>query len=172
MADDDVTWPSTILPWILGPFEDERIGGVGTCQRVRRLKAGTVIELCYNWLGTVYIERRNFEISATHYINGGTSYMSGRTCALRTKILQDNDFLVEFTTETWRGHLLHADDDNFITRWLVAKGWKSWVQYNRECEIETAVENNSKFLRQCSRWARSNWRSNFTSLFIERHIWR
>ena len=30
MADDDVTWPSTILPWLLAPFEDAKIGGVGT----------------------------------------------------------------------------------------------------------------------------------------------
>ena len=172
MADDDVTWPSTILPWLLAPFEDEKMGAVGTCQRVRRLKTGTVTELCYNWLGAVYIERRNFEISATHYIDGGTSCMSGRTCALRTEILQDDDFLWGFATETWRGHLLNADDDNFITRWLVAKSWKTWVQYNRECEIETTLENNPKFRSQCRRWARSNWRSNYTSLFIERHIWR
>jgi cellulose synthase/poly-beta-1,6-N-acetylglucosamine synthase-like glycosyltransferase len=172
MADDDVTWPSTIFPWLLAPFEDEEMGAVGTSQRVRRLKTGTLMERCYNWLGAVYIERRNFEISATHYIDGGTSCMSGRTCAFRTEILQENDFLLGFTTETWRGHLLNADDDNFITRWLVAKRWKTWVQYNWECEIETTLENNPKFRRQCRRWARSNWRSNYTSLFIERHIWR
>jgi hypothetical protein len=172
MADDDVIWPSTILPWLLAPFEDKKIGGVGTCQRVRRLETGTFMEWCYNWLGAVYIERRNFEISATHCIDGGTSCMSGRTCSFRTKILQDDDFLLGFTTETWRGHLLNADDDNFVTRWLVAKKWKTWIQYNRECEIETTLENNSNFRRrQCRRWATSNWRSNLKSLFIERHIW-
>ncbi|KAF8846901.1 hypothetical protein BDZ45DRAFT_709871 [Acephala macrosclerotiorum] len=172
MVDDDVTWPNTILPWLLAPFEDEKIGGVGTCQRVKRLETGTLIELCYNRLAAAYIERRNFEISATHYIDGGTSCMSGRTCAFRTEILQDPAFLLGFTTETWRGRLLNADDDNFVTRWLVAKGWKTWVQYNSECEIETTLENNIKFLYQCARWARSNWRSNWRSLFKERHIWR
>ena len=100
MADDDVTWPRTILPWLLAPFEDEKMGAVGTCQRVRRLETGTFEELCYNWLGAIYIERRNFEISATHNIDGGTSCMSGRTCALRTEILQDKDFLLGFATET------------------------------------------------------------------------
>ena len=99
MTDNDVTWPRTILPWLLAPFEDEKMGAVGTCQRVRRLETGTVEELCYNWLGAVYIERRNFEISATHYIDGGTSCMSGRTCALRTEILQDEGFLSGFVTE-------------------------------------------------------------------------
>ena len=49
MVDDDATWPRTILSWLLAPFEDENIGGVGTCQRVRRLKTGGHIELRYNW---------------------------------------------------------------------------------------------------------------------------
>jgi len=172
MADDDVIWPRTILPWLLAPFEDKEIGGVGTCQRVRRLKTGPLIDRLYNWLAAIYIERRNFEVSATHNIDGGTSCMSGRTCALRTETLQDPAFLRGFATETWRGRPLNADDDNFVTRWLVAKGWKTWVQYNSECEVETTLENNLKFLYQCARWARSNWRSNYTSLVVERQIWR
>jgi len=173
MADDDVTWPKTILPWLLAPFEDKdkKIGGVGPCQRVKHLETGTFSEFQFNWLGAAYIERRNFEISATHAIDGGTSCMSGRTCAFRTEILQDPLFLEGFKTERWGQYTLNADDDNFITRWLVNNKWKTWIQYNKECEIETTLENNIKFLYQCSRWSRSNWRSNFTSLVIERNIW-
>lgn len=171
MADDDVTWPSTILPWLLAPFEDGKIGGVGPCQRVKRLETGSFSALQYNWLGAAYIERRNFEISATHGIDGGTSCMSGRTCAFRREILQNPLFLDGFETERWGRYQLNADDDNFVTRWLVSNGWKTWIQYNPQCEIETTLENDHKFLYQCSRWARSNWRSNFTSLFTERHVW-
>ncbi len=72
--------------------------------------------------------------------------MSRRTCALRTKILQDKGFLLGFATETQRGRLLKANNDNFITRWLVAKRQKTWVQYNREYEIKTTLKNNIKFL--------------------------
>lgn len=171
MADDDVTWPSTILPWLLAPFEDGKIGGVGPCQRVKRLQTASFSALQYNWLGAAYIERRNFEISATHGIDGGTSCMSGRTCAFRREILQNPLFLDGFETERWGRYQLNADDDNFVTRWLVSNGWKTWIQYNPQCEIETTLENDHKFLYQCSRWARSNWRSNFTSLFTERHVW-
>jgi hypothetical protein len=171
MADDDVTWPSTILPWLLAPFENAKMGGVGPCQRVKRLQTGTIVEFCYNWLGAAYIERRNFEISATHGIDGGTSCMSGRTCAFRSEILQSPLFLDGFKTERWGQYQLNADDDNFVTRWLVSNHWKTWIQYNRECQIETTLENNIKFLYQCSRWARSNWRSNYTSLVTERHVW-
>ena len=75
------------------------MGGVGTCQRVRRLNTGTLTERCYNWLGAVYIERRNFEISATHNLDGGTLCISRRVCAFRTEILQNHAFLLGFTTE-------------------------------------------------------------------------
>ena len=172
MADDDVTWPRTILPWLLAPFEDARIGGVGPCQRVKRLEIATTMEFIFNWLGAAYIERRNFEISATHGIDGGTSCMSGRTCAFRSEILQSPLFLDGFKTERWGKFQLNADDDNFVTRWLVSNQWKTWIQYNKECEIETTLENNIKFLYQCSRWARSNWRSNYTSMVTERHVWK
>ncbi|KAK4136838.1 glycosyltransferase family 2 protein [Trichocladium antarcticum] len=169
MADDDVEWPSTIMPWLLAPFEDDGMGGVGTCQRVKRVD-GDVMTRVFNWLGAAYIERRNFEISATHNIDGGTSCMSGRTGAYRTEILRSYDFLSNFTNERWGRYILNADDDNFVTRWLVAHQWKTWIQYHPECEIETTLENSTKFLYQCSRWARSNWRSNWTSLVRERYV--
>jgi len=171
MADDDVTWPVKLMPWILAPFEDARIGGVGTCQRVKRVWSGDWSTRVFNWLGAAYIERRNFEISATHNLDGGTSCMSGRTGAYRSEILQSHDFLEGFQTERWGKFILNADDDNFVTRWLVSHQWKTWIQYERECEIETTLENGMKFLYQCSRWARSNWRSNWTSMVRERYVW-
>lgn len=174
LVDDDVTWPKTILPWLLAPFEDKekRYGAIGPCQKVRRPPpCASLATKMWNWLGCAYIERRNFEISATHFMDGGTSCMSGRTCAFRTEILQDPLFLDGFCKERWGSYHLNADDDNFVTRWIVSHKWKTWIQYNDECMIETTLENNPKFLAQCLRWARSNWRSNWTSLLVERHVW-
>jgi len=172
LVDDDVTWPMTILPHLLAPFESSSIGAVGPCQRVKRIRTGSILARTFNFLGAAYIQRRNFEISATHGIDGGTSCMSGRTCAFRSVILQSAGFMEGFKTEMWGKYQLNADDDNFITRWLVANGWQTWIQYKRECEIETTLENNWKFLYQCNRWARSNWRSNWTSLIKDRFVWR
>ncbi|KAI9805977.1 MAG: hypothetical protein M1825_000591 [Sarcosagium campestre] len=168
-ADDDISWPRTILPWILAPFETDNIGGVGTCQRLRRPDRSNV----WDFLGALYLERRNFEISATTHLDGGISCLSGRTVAYRTLILQDPAFTYGFTHEYWlRSYQLNADDDNFITRWMLSHGWKTHVQYHKEAELSTTLEGNPKFLKQCLRWSRSNWRSNLTSMLSERYIWR
>ncbi|QDS70957.1 hypothetical protein FKW77_007167 [Venturia effusa] len=167
-ADDDVSWPTTLLPWMLAPFKDERMGGVGTNQRLRREKDPNI----WNFLGAAYLIRRNWDCTACTFIDGGLPCLSGRTVAYRTHILQDPDFQHSFTHEEWRSCQLNADDDNFLTRWMVNHKWKTWIQYHRECEVQTTLENNPKYLKQCLRWARSNWRSNIKSLFLEGFVWR
>ncbi len=171
-ADDDVTWSSTLLPWILAPFEDERYGGVGTNQRLRRANASNVQQRVHGYLGALYLERRNFDCASCMYMDGGLPCLSGRTVAYRTKILKDQSFIYEFTHEQWMSkYQLHADDDNFLTRWMYSHGWKIWYQYHKEAEVLTTLEDNPKFWRQCLRWVRSNWRSNLTSMFREK-VWR
>lgn len=167
-ADDDVSWPTTLLPWMLSPFKDERMGGVGTNQRLRRERDPNI----WNFLGAAYLIRRNWDCTACTFIDGGLPCLSGRTVAYRTHILQDPEFQHAFTHEEWRSCQLNADDDNFLTRWMVNHEWKTWIQYHRECEVQTTLESNSKYLKQCLRWARSNWRSNIKSLFLEGFVWR
>jgi cellulose synthase/poly-beta-1,6-N-acetylglucosamine synthase-like glycosyltransferase len=167
-ADDDVSWPTALLPWMLSPFKDDRMGGVGTNQRLRRETNPNI----WNFLGAAYLIRRNWDCTACTFIDGGLPCLSGRTVAYRTKILQDQDFQHFFTHEEWRSCQLNADDDNFLTRWMVNHNWKTWIQYHKECEVQTTLENNAKYLKQCLRWARSNWRSNIKSLFLERFVWR
>ena len=172
LADDDVLWPRTILPWILAPFEDDRMGGVGTCQRLVRAENPSFVQRCWNFLGAIYLERRNFDISACTNMDGGLPCLSGRTVGYRTSILMDPEFQDGFMNETWRTYQLNADDDNFMTRWMVSHGWKTYVQYHKQAELLTTLEDNSRFLKQCLRWSRSNWRSNLTSMFVEGHIWQ
>lgn len=162
-ADDDVIWPRTYLKYLLAAFGDPRVGAAGTCQRLRRAARPN----CWNILGAFYLERRNFEISAT-------SCLSGRTSAHLTAILQNTQFIEGFAKERWLGRipLSAADDDNFLTRWMVSHGWKVKIQYCQEAELTTTLNDNPAYLYQCVRWARSNWRSNITSMFVERHIWR
>ena len=174
-ADDDVTWGSRLLPWMLAPLEDEGYGGVGTNQWLRDAQDRSLKERLWGFLNVLYLQRRNFDCASCNYVDGGLPCLSGRTVAYRTKIIKETAFMEGFTNEVWgfcQNYRLNADDDNFITRWLDSHGWKIAFQYHREAEVLTELEANSKFLKQCLRWSRSNWRSNLTSMFVEGHVWR
>ncbi|OQO02021.1 hypothetical protein B0A48_12494 [Cryoendolithus antarcticus] len=166
-VDDDVIWPPKVLQWMLAPFEDAKMGGVGTSQRLRRSPNVSI----WSFLGATYLERRNFDCSACLHVDGGVPCLSGRTVAYRSSILQDDAFTHGFTNEEWRTCQLNADDDNFITRWMYSHDWKIAMQYHKEAEVQTTLEDGPKYLSQCLRWVRSNWRSNLTSMFVERHYW-
>ena len=168
-VDDDVLWPTNFLYYLLAAFEDDGCGAAGTCQRLLRVEKPNF----WHFLGTVYLQRRNFEFSATMNIDGGTSALSGRTQAHRTSIIKSNEFLVPFLNETWMGvfPLGTADDDNFITRFMVNKGWKIRIQCCKEAEIQTLFSDDWSFLKQCVRWFRTTWRSNMTSMLVEQTVW-
>ncbi|EDN11061.1 predicted protein [Histoplasma mississippiense (nom. inval.)] len=170
LADGDVLWPPCLVPWILAPFKDPLMGGVATCQRVQAPNNPT-ISFQYVWwfLGALYLERRNFDCTATTYMDGGVPCLSGRTVAYRTEILQS--CMEAFVNETWFDKSLNADDDNFLTRWTVTHGYKTYFQSHPNAEVLTTLEESPKFLKQCVRWSRSNWRSNLRSLFIDRAVW-
>ncbi|EXJ94459.1 hypothetical protein A1O1_02855 [Capronia coronata CBS 617.96] len=176
LVDDTVFWPSpNFLRTAVAPFEDPEVGGVGTNKRVRRENLAFGFSSFWNMMGALYLERHNFEIRATNTIDGGVFVISGRTCAYRTNILQDPSFLEGYNNERFffglRGPL-NADDDNFITRWLVTHNWKIKIQYCQDSMIETVLGTYPKFLSQCLRWSRTTWRSNTASLITDRTVYR
>ncbi|KAL9610129.1 MAG: hypothetical protein Q9167_005149 [Letrouitia subvulpina] len=170
-ADDDVFWPTTFLTYLLAPFEDPRVGAVGPFQSLERPKNPNA----WDFLSAGYLERWNFGIAATSHIDGGIQCLSGRTQAVRIEILQQEAFLDAFANETWffgKISLTKADDDNCLTRWLVNHGWKIKIQCAPESRLTTTLERSSAFLGQCIRWYRTTWRSNITSMLVDRTIWR
>ncbi|KAF9887622.1 hypothetical protein FE257_009715 [Aspergillus nanangensis] len=174
LLDDHVFWPKNFLPTILAPFEDPKVGVVGTNKRVRRTDTGFNMKSFWNMLGAIYLERHNFEIRATNSIDGGVFVVSGRTSAHRSQILQDRKFVTGFTNEKFFRQMfgpLNADDDNFITRWAVKHGWDIKIQYCKDALIETTLGTYPKFLSQCLRWVRTTWRSNSASLCTDRTVW-
>ncbi|KAJ3052359.1 hypothetical protein HK097_006454 [Rhizophlyctis rosea] len=168
-CDDDVLWPETMLKWMLAPFEDKQMGGVGTSQAVLPVRKRFTI---WEVLAAFRISMRNIEIVSTTYIDGGVCCLSGRTAAYRTKILRDPDFQWKFTHEFWLGkYHQHSGDDKFLTRWLHSHAYKSFIQACPEAELQSTFKDNWRFLKQLLRWTRNTWRSDFRSLFSERYIW-
>lgn len=168
-ADDDVFWHPKFLIYTLAAFENENVGAAGGLTSASRDQEVNVWE----FLGTCYLERWNFDIAATSHIDGGLPCLSGSTQAVLTKIVQDPAFINHFTSEKWFGRvsLLGADDDNSLTRWLFTHGWKIKLQYAMEATLTTGLKHDSAFLGQCVRWSRTTWRSNTSSLWTEKKLW-
>ncbi|KAI4692092.1 uncharacterized protein J4E84_003060 [Alternaria hordeiaustralica] len=75
-------------------------------------------------------------------------------------------------TEKGIGPLL-ADDDNFITRWVIDRGWNIKVQSSLEATMMTRLGSVKifKYVDQCERWSRTTFRQNPIALFSDRTIW-
>lgn len=86
LADDHVFWGDDYLISSLAPFEDSRIGGVGTNKRVRRAPFEWTWENFLNFIACNYLERHNFECTASVNIDHGVFVLSGRTSFYRTSI--------------------------------------------------------------------------------------
>jgi cellulose synthase/poly-beta-1,6-N-acetylglucosamine synthase-like glycosyltransferase len=91
-SDDHVFWPTTFLQSSLTPFNDEKVGLVGTVKRVIRDRGDTLLESMLNYIAVIYLERHNFECTASYNIDGGVFVISGRTAAVRTEIVQTPEF--------------------------------------------------------------------------------
>ncbi|RAO73394.1 uncharacterized protein BHQ10_009406 [Talaromyces amestolkiae] len=175
IADDHVFWRSPkFLSTILAPFEDPKVGAVGTNKRARRTEKGFTAAAFWNMLGAAYLERQNFDVRATNALDGGVFVNSGRTSAHRTSILQSPEFLKGYLNERFFFSLfgpLNCDDDNYITRYEVRHGWDIKIQHCADGLMETSLGTYPKFFSQCLRWSRTTWRSNSASLFTDRTVW-
>jgi cellulose synthase/poly-beta-1,6-N-acetylglucosamine synthase-like glycosyltransferase len=171
-ADDDAIWKPTMLDYILACFDDLKMGGVGTSQKVHAVNPNghqTVWEVLAGFRLTI----RNIEIAASTHIDGGVCCLSGRTAAYRSLILKDPAFQYGFTNDLWLGkYPLNSGDDKYLTRWMVSHGWNTYIQICPEAELSSTFKDNWRFLKQVLRWTRNTWRSDFRSLFTERYIWR
>ena len=187
-ADASVFWGPNLLRSALAAFEDDKVYLVGTNKRVRISTRDNPQNLIpwgfmFNFFGSTYLARHNFEIRATNTIDGGLFAVSGRTMGIRTAFIKDPKVLQGFENERVSSVLgklfkvfnepLLPDDDNYITRQVVNAGHKIKIQYTTDARVEIADQfTYPRFLDQCKRWARTTFRSNCASLFTERAVYR
>lgn len=194
-ADDTAIWTPEWLIRSLPAFNDDKVGLVGTRKWVKQLPRYVQLEAGYlknlrnqyvsgfwNTMGGLYLIRHNFEIRSMNCADGGVFCISARSNLIRTEIVQNLEFAHEFTHEyilplgTWFKGFgpLSTDDDNFVTRYVINKGWDIKVQCGEDTTITTILgmyPKNFKFIEQCTRWSRSTFRQNPLALFADRTIW-
>lgn len=174
-TDDHVIWPPTFLQSVLSEFEDEHVGFVGTCKRVIRDPGDNWSDSVRNFLACIYLERHNYEMTATYNLDGGVWVISGRTQLIRTDIVHSLKYRQAFLSETFLGAgPINCDDDNFTTRWVVNNGWKLVFHNRPEALVYTTLGTTGgwdKFYQQLLRWARAIWRSHPKTIF-DGKCWR
>ena len=172
-VDDHAWWEGdNYLKHLLAPFEDPKIGLVGTRKRVERFSNLNWSESFLNFIGCVYLERHNFEITGQNAMDGGVLVVSARTCAIRASIVLEEKFIHDFQHEYFFFGMfgpLNADDDNFVTRHVYGLGWKVKFQSHPTTMMHTTIgiDGFRKFHGQLLRWSRTQWRSNPATLFTE-----
>lgn len=187
-VDASVFWGPNLLHSALAAFEDDEVYLVGTNKRVRvatRDNSQSIIPwgFMFNFFGSTYLARHNFEIRATNTIDGGLFAVSGRTMGIRTAFIRDPRILHGFENEKVSRVLgqffsvfnepLLPDDDNYITREVINAGHKIKIQYTKDARVEIADQfTYPRFLDQCKRWARTTFRSNCASLITERTVYK
>ncbi|PBP27159.1 capsule polysaccharide synthase [Diplocarpon rosae] len=178
LADDHVFWGEKYLESALAPFEDPTIGGVGTNKRVLRVPFAFTWANFLNFIACLYLERHNFECTASVFIDQGVFVLSGRSVLYRTAILKHPRFEQEYCHETWFFGLVGrngfaVDDDNLLTRFTTGiAGYKVWFQNTPDSTMFTTLGKPSIFFKQMDRWIRTTWRSNSTSLFSDQTPWK
>ncbi|KAB8300135.1 hypothetical protein EYC80_000365 [Monilinia laxa] len=175
-VDDHVVWPPTFLRSVLAEFEDPGVGIVGTCKRVKRERGNTWSDSIRNFIACIYVERHNFETTSTYNLDGGVWIISGKTYLVRTDIVQSLEYRQQYLSETFLGvGPINCDDDHFNTRYMVNHGWKTVFHNRPQAMIRTSLGTSggwTKFSQQLLRWARSIWRSNFKTLFVDGKCWK
>jgi cellulose synthase/poly-beta-1,6-N-acetylglucosamine synthase-like glycosyltransferase len=193
MVDDTAIWTHSFLSATLPAFESEKVGFVGTRKWVKRFThprdptvnffAGLYMQYVagfWNMIGGLYLVRHNFEIRATNAADGGVFCVSGRSSLIRTEIVANENFKNLFLNEYvlrlgdrfpgWGP--VTADDDNFITRWVINHGWDVKIQSSKEATMTTTLGTYPlKFPDQCKRWSRTTFRQNPIALFVDRTVW-
>ncbi|KAF7554497.1 hypothetical protein G7046_g6797 [Stylonectria norvegica] len=174
LVEDYAAWPRAFLPLALAPFSDSKVGGVGTNKRLRRRESGFNWDSFWCFLRCVSVERTNYEATCNSVIDRSASFIDNATAFYRTTILKDDpEFL-----ERYRGSYFfsepctpRADDDAFITRWLIARNWRVQTQASKETCIEVASCAFPRSVIECDRYVRSQWRSNFAMLQCVPNLW-
>lgn len=112
------------------------------CKQVIRQRGGSLINNYTNFLASLYLCRHNFQIRSEPYLDGALFVVSGRTCTVRVDLVRDPAFRAGYQDERYcfglRGPL-DADDDNYLTRFGLRRGWKIKIQCTAACRVTTRL---------------------------------
>ncbi|MDD4318843.1 MAG: glycosyltransferase [Candidatus Peribacteraceae bacterium] len=155
-ADCDTIWDENILPFMIAPFVDPKVGGVTIAQRV--LKPDTVARKIFNMQLT---ERYNVELPFLAVVGNAFTCFSGRTAIYRRQALEES--IDAMTQEMFLGKQCISGDDKCLTRLVQQHGWEARFQQGHFVRTP-AAPTVATLIKQQIRWQRNTWRSDLKSV--------
>jgi hyaluronan synthase len=163
LVDSDTVWAPDVAAEVCRPFQDPRIGGVGTRQNVYGSK-GFLARIT-----DMFLDHRYFDENASQSLLGqAVSCLSGRTAVYRRALLMEIE--QDFMNETFWGVPCLSGDDKRLTTLILERGHLTYMQ--RTAEVWSTFPTTwPVFVKQRLRWARNTWRSDLRAL-SRRWVWR
>ncbi|MDP3881765.1 MAG: glycosyltransferase [Nanoarchaeota archaeon] len=157
LVDSDTQWiGENFLKKLLIPFQDPKVGGVGTRQRVR--ERNTWARVMIDWI--LDIKYSNFIPSDS--LSGSVLCLSGRTAAYRREAVIPQ--LPRLVNDYFLWHKSLGGDDARLTTLVLQQGYRTVYQDN--CIAESDFDPRiSVYLKQKIRWSRNSFRTYLKSIF-------
>jgi hyaluronan synthase len=156
VLDSDTVWSDGMLPELLKPFADPRVGGVTPTQRIMSPDLNPVRRLA-DWIEDL---RYSLTVRAQS-IFGQVGCLPGRTIAYRRSAFEDA--VQALTGQKVLGVPMKIGDDRVLTGELLRAGWRT-VYQSTALVLTEAPDTWVRFWRQQLRWARSSQRETVLSL--------
>jgi hyaluronan synthase len=156
LVDSDTVWAPDVAERVCEPFDNPRIGGVGTRQNVWKPRG------FWARINDMYLDYRYFDENAAQTrIGRAVSCLSGRTAVYRRRLLVRHQ--EAFLGETFLGVPCNSGDDKRLTTLILEEGWETYMQ--RSARVwSTFPQDGRTFFKQRLRWARNTWRSDLRAL--------
>lgn len=156
LTDSDTAWRPGLLDAVQMPFEDPRVGGVGTRQYVYARESNLWRRVAHWLLNTRYLDY----VPATSRW-GAVPCLSGRTAAYRRAVVRP--LLAHLEHEVFLGRDCVAGDDGRLTWLVLAAGYRTVHQDSARAD-SMFPDSLATFMRQRLRWSRNSYRCYLTAI--------
>lgn len=156
LVDSDTIWARDVARRVCEPFDDPKVGGVGTRQNVYNPSG------IWQSMADMYLDYRYFdELAGQTFMGQAISCLSGRTAVYRRELLLavSDDFM----NERFMGVPCNSGEDKRLTMLMLRRGHRTYLQRNARV-WSTFPDRPGAFYRQRLRWSRNTWRSDLRAL--------
>lgn len=156
LVDSDTLWEKDVIKNALPPFNDKKMGGVGTYQNVLNPKtpAQRIFDI---QLDIRYRDEMPFLSAA----GDALVCLSGRTAFYRRRVILP--MLNALVNETFMGKPVISGDDKRLTYLVLSHGWKVYFQSNSHVYTPGMADIKS-YLQQRIRWSRNALRADLKAI--------